>query len=227
MDGEPGNLDVAARISKEFELQHVSRGPRGCHSDVNPFTIGSMELLTSPQEFFHEAVTSAMKSQQLSASEAASFYLVNLLCEFTRTRIDSDPLALKLAQARSLAQEERAPVLKQIADQTLYMSGLFPDHLSRRLVSVEYYMELGGIAYHELAAMPRLTSACLREVYEELSDKFSGFVVVLREMRQSMSIYPSTNLLRIYEQWRKTGSQWLEERLRACGVIVPKTAAVH
>lgn len=163
-----------------------------------------------------------MKSQQLSASEAASFYLVNLLCEFTRVQLDSEPLVLRLADARSLAPEERAQVLKQVADQTLYMSGLFPDHLSRRLVSVEYYMQLGGIAYRQLAVMPRVISACLRDVYEELSAKFDGFVVVLREMRSHMTLYPATNLLCIYEQWRKTGSQWLEERLRACGVFVPK-----
>lgn len=162
-----------------------------------------------------------MKSRQLQASEEASFYLVNLLCEFTHTGTDFEPLSLKLARVSETLPEERGQLLKEVGDQSLYMSGFFPDNLSRRLVSVEYYAQLGGGAYRQLAAMPRLGSACLRQVYKELSEKFSAFVSLLHEIRSRMTIYPSTNVLQLYEQWRKTGSRWLEERLRACGVLLP------
>ena len=180
-----------------------------------------MELLASPYEFFHETVTAAIRTQQLTVSEGAAFYLVNLLCEFTKTRTDAEPLSLKLVRAPELSLEQQAQTLREIGDQSLYMSGLFPEHLTRRMMDVEFYIDLGGMAYHQLSGMARATSAGLRAVFTELARQFSCFVALLRELRPRLGINPATDLPSLYEQWRKTGSSWLAERLRACGVILP------
>jgi hypothetical protein len=166
----------------------------------------------------------------VSATEPTEFYLVNLLADFTKTtQVDNEPLALKMAQANVQTPDERARSLKEIGDTTLYVTGFFSDSLTRKLVDVEYYMAMGESAYAQLAglvgsARGRASAAqvCRQlycEVYDELAEKFPRFVDVLQEIRTRTNFAGSGNLIRMCEEWVRTGSEWLERRLRATGVI--------
>src|SRR5215470_3115468 len=113
-----------------------------------------MDLHTTVTEFFHEAVVSALRTQSVTAAEPAEFYLVNLLSDFTKaSRVDEEPLALKMAQVASAAHDAKVKGLKEIGDTSLYVSGFFADSLTRRLVDVDYYMAMGGSAYSQLAGL--------------------------------------------------------------------------
>src|SRR5688500_13402457 len=163
-----------------------------------------MDLHASVSEFFHEAVTSALRSRSVSAAEATEFYLVNLLTEFTKTtRVDEEPLALKLAEISGATPDVRARGLKEIGDTSLYVSGFFADSLTRRLVDVDYYIAMGGSAYGQLAQLVGATrgsaTELFRAVYDELSAKFAAFVDVLNEVRRNTSFAGGGgNLLRLY-----------------------------
>src|SRR5688572_2890436 len=179
-----------------------------------------MEVHRTVTGFFHEAVTEALRAQQVSATEPTEFYLVNLLAEFTKTsQVDNEPLALKMAQAKVATPDERARSLKEIGDTTLYVTGFFSDSLTRRLVDVDYYMAMGGSAYAQLAglvgATHRQASAAqtFHDVYDELAEKFPRFVDVLQEIRTRTNFAGGGNLVRMCEEWVKTGSEWLERRL--------------
>ncbi len=183
-----------------------------------------MELHRSVAEFFHQAVTKALETQNVEATAPTEFYLVNLLVDFTKTsQIDDQPLAVKMAHAQAAAPEERARTLKEIGDTTLYVTGFFADSLSRKLVDIDYYIAMGEAAYGQLAglaAFMRGVGAHFPQVYGELSGKFPRFVDVFTEIRQSSNIAGGANVLRLCEEWMKTGDEWMEKRLRAAGVIV-------
>jgi hypothetical protein len=185
-----------------------------------------MDLHATVTEFFHDAVTSALRSRNVSAAEPTEFYLVNLLAEFTKTsRVDEEPLALKMAEIASATPDVRARGLKEIGDTSLYVSGFFADSLTRRLVDVDYYIAMGGSAYGQLAQLVATTRGSatdfFRAVYDELSAKFAAFVDVLNEVRRNTSFAGGGggNLLRLYEEWLRTGSEWLARRLRETGVL--------
>jgi hypothetical protein len=189
-----------------------------------------MELHQSVIEFFHQVVTQALKSQQVDATDHTEFYLVHLLSGFTKTaKIDEEPLVLKLAQATTFAPEERVRALREVGDTTLYVSGFFADSLARKLVDVDYYMQMGGAAYGQasrLVAQSRAGHADSRgEVWAELAGKFPQYVEVLHEIRANTHIASSTNLLRLYEEWLKTGSEWMEKRLKATGLMARESFA--
>ena len=59
----------------------------------------------------------------------------------------------------------------------------------------------------------------MREVYEELSGKFPRFVDVLAEVK-SHTTFLGQDVVRLYEEWLRTRSDWVENRLRALGVLV-------
>jgi hypothetical protein len=169
----------------------------------------------SISEFFHEALHGALHNQRVETSEFTEFYLVNLLSEFATARLDDAPLALKLSAAATALPEERARCLRGVADQSLYVSGFFADSLSRGLVDVDYYIQIGGGAYHQLS---RMTSRGMTEVYDELSKKFGQLVEVLAEV--SCSTRPSDRgVIELYQRWRRTGAEWIARKLRARGVL--------
>ncbi|HTE50835.1 MAG TPA: hypothetical protein VK698_08205 [Kofleriaceae bacterium] len=177
----------------------------------------SVTTHASVEDFFLEVLTDALDRQGVAASPPTEFYLVGLLGEYTKARISDEPLSLKLVGTAGADAGERFRALKEVGDTSLYLAGFFAESLHRKLVGVEYYMDLGKAAYGELAQ--RLSTSSVREVYEELSGKFPRFVDVLAEIR-SHTTFLGQDVVALYEEWMRTRSDWVEQRLRALGVLV-------
>lgn len=181
-------------------------------------------LAASVDEYFHEVVTDALSAVDLDASEPASWYLVGLLGDFTKTRLTDEPLGLKLATPAEDAGE-RMKTLKQVGDTSLYVAGFFAESLSRSLVDVDYYVGLGQSAYAQLARSFGATRSnrSIGEVYEELAEKFPKFVDVLMQVRRTTNLAElnqTTDIGKLYEIWLRTRDEWVERKLKAAGLIV-------
>ena len=169
------------------------------------------------EEFFHEVVTDALARADVQATEGAECYLVGLLGEFTKARITDDPLSLKLVESQG-DPAARVKTLKEVGDTSLYVAGFFAASLNRRLVDAGYYVNLGEAAYRELAG--RLSGASsIGEIYSELAAKFPRFVDVLAEVRKRIDC-AQRDVVKLYETWLVTRSEWVERRLRELGVLV-------
>lgn len=181
-----------------------------------------LKVDASITEFFHDRVSEAIRNQGVDTSAPTECYLVSILAEFTKSPPDDEPLALKLAQAVG-SPDERVRQLKDVGDTSLYVSGFFSDSLQRKLVDVDYYIQMGGAAYAELARYFRGNphSVVFGEVYDELGSKFPRFVDVFAEVSEQ-TITGNLGLVQLYERWLRTGSEWMERRLRAQGVIPRK-----
>ena len=112
--------------------------------------IMDLKLNSSVAEFFHDRGRRGHPQPGRRATTPTECYLVNLLADFTKSPPDDQPLALKLAAAVS-SPDERVRQLKDVGDTSLYVSGFFADSLQRKLVDVDYYIQMGGAAYGELA----------------------------------------------------------------------------
>ena len=64
-------------------------------------------------------------------------------------------------------------------------------------------------------------SAVFGDVYDELGNKFPRFVDVFAEVAEE-TMTGNLGLVQLYERWLRTGSEWMERRLRAQGVIPRK-----
>lgn len=174
-------------------------------------------LATSVDEFFHQAVTTALSAVDLAASEPASWYLVGLLGEMTRTRIPDEPLGLKLV-ATGQEPAERVRTLKQVGDTSLYVAGFFAESLNRSLVDADYYVGIGQSAYAQLARSLGAQRS-LSDVYGELAEKFPQFVDVISEVRKRAE-FATSDIGKLYELWLRTRDEWIENKLRSVGVLL-------
>jgi len=187
-----------------------------------------ISLCTAPSEYFQERVTEAMSHQGFEASKVAEYYIVDLLARYMITTNlfdkthentnDTEPLAVLLLKAQSSELDDSAKVkiLKKLGDTSLYISGFFADSLNRKVIDLDYYREMGAIAYRSLSGAIKEDS--FQELYGELHNKFSGFVNVLTEVSQEVFVQNNQNLLRLYEVYVRTGSELARKQLQEKGL---------
>ena len=176
----------------------------------------------SAAEFFKDHIESAMARQRLHARGLTAYYLVDLLCRFTRpdARIPfnddhAEPLALRLKRALDAGGMEQRARLRNLGDFSLFMSGFYSDSLRRRAVDVDYYVSMGEYAYSSLA---RRDADAFGEVYAELGSKFVPFMDVLGEISDRTGNSSCRDVLRLYERWLRTGSSRAGQQLVEQGI---------
>lgn len=174
----------------------------------------------SPIEFFKELVESALSHQRLAAREMTSYYLVNLLAGFVYVDLaeaqDEEALGVRFVKALQAGGSLQRDGLRRVGDLSLFISGYFSDSLHRSLVDIDYYITLGERAYGSLA---RQGDDTLADVFDELAEKFSGFVDVLSEVSERTALTSNSDLLRLYERWLRTRSRRRGDLLARRGIV--------
>jgi len=191
-----------------------------------------IDLYKEPAAFFRERVVEVMSRRGFETIEVAEYYLVDLLSRFTQTSNlfdqhpdessnDREPLAMMLlkAQSKELPGVEKVTILKKLGDTSLYISGFFGDSLNRKIIDLDYYREMGAIAYRSLSHVIRDDQ--FQELYNELHNKFSQFGDVLTEISQDLKIDNNQNLLKLYELYLQTGSSFAKTQLDEKGLPTP------
>src|SRR5262249_29802595 len=134
------------------------------------------------------------------------------------------PLALRMLEALGddVSPRQRRVQLRQIGDTSLYVSGFWADSLSGKLVDVDYYIDLGGTAYGELARDATAGIDGVADVFGELAANFGRFVEVLMIVsRKTACAGGNRDVVRLYERWLRTKSRWAARRLAEIGVLAP------
>lgn len=186
-------------------------------------------LFISPDQHFAEVLQEAYLDRKLKTDPHVDIYLIQLLKHYLDSKNlfqpfqeDSLEKAPKtLAEMYLLGMNAPAPknreLMKILADRALYMSGFFGDSLQRKLVDVDYYMEMGSAAYTNLSRWTKEDQAS--HTYKIFSEKFSDFVDVLSYVSEKSSIQADQNILRLYERYVRTGSEIARDRLNELGVV--------
>lgn len=172
-------------------------------------------------EFFHELVRGAMRTHEVETSEPAEHYLVTLLEHFAKPAPDWDsrPLALEYLESLHTSRPHRCAKLKHVGDTSLFLSGMFMEHLERRLVSTSYYMSLGRIAFHQLAGLASTDTAPRGDVFAEIAARFPDFVRVLSEISFAELFPGDLRTVRVYTRWLRTRGRQDAEWLLRQGLI--------
>ena len=179
-------------------------------------------------EFFRQEVITARSELGVRMSDLTEYYLVNLLCEFSRrdheiTAPGAEPLVFMYKRATEGSEAERAHQLKHLGDVALYVAGFFTDFVERSLVDVDYYISMGGTAYSSLSGMVsnQRHGETFAELYRQLAVKFTELVDVLNEIsdRSRDKVGRDADLLKLYDRWARTGSERSRKLLLEHGLL--------
>ncbi len=156
-----------------------------------------------------------MRTQSVRSSADTEFYLVRLLEAFAHPDGDwcDKPLALDYLESFHAPQPVRFGKLKRVGDVSLFISGVFMESLHGKIVSSDYYQQLGRSAYSALASAG---GAVPTDLFAELSQRFSDFVRVLAQLSADEIFPGDATTLRVYTRWLYTrgarDTEWLMQK---------------
>ncbi len=187
------------------------------------------EFLISPKEFFAEMVDQGLSKRKIKTHPSAKSYLVQILEHYLdarnlfETEVSEtngrkyDTLAEQFLLANQSPANEKLGMLKKLGDKSLYISGFFGDSLSRKVVDIDYYANMGGAAYASLADCVQEDTAAA--VYRIFSVQFLDFVEVLTYISNASMIQTDQSILRLYDRYLRTGSISAQEKLAEMGIL--------
>jgi len=180
-------------------------------------------------EYFRDVLQSAMRTQAVRSSEETEFYLVNLLEAFVRADKDwfDRPLAIEYLESLQSPLPHRYGKLKRVGDTALFVSGVFMESLHRKLVSSDYYMQLGRTAYGHLTALSTGMRAGPGDLFAELEARFTDFVRVFAEISFQELFHGDEHTLRVYTRWMYTRSDSDARWLLRHGIVPCAPAKRH
>jgi hypothetical protein len=173
---------------------------------------------------FHDLVRDSIRAQKLEASADAELYLASLLGGFVRVdpKRLAEPLGPALLEAVFAEPASRHGQLRQVADTTLFLTGIFIDHIESRLADTQYYFAIGSSAYLRLEALGN-DGSCLKDEtalpYRELGSRFEQFVRVLSRIADTNLFSSNDRLVNLYERWLQKGNERDQARLLSLGVM--------
>jgi small basic protein len=171
------------------------------------------------EPFFRSELDRAIAKRRVAVAPLTEQYLVQLLASYVCQPIEDEPLGRKLLAALSAAPGARREGLRTVGDTSLFVSGFWSDSLLAGAVDVDYYVQLGGVAY---AALARTGPgwAPTGGVFQALAAQFAQLVGVLALVGQRLVPAAPPDIVRLYERWMQTHSRWLASRLASLGVLL-------
>lgn len=142
----------------------------------------------------------AKQQSHCQLDEELESYLIFTLIRFTQNpQLAAQALAPDYLQQIRLKHHASRQQLRDIGDQCLLISGLFPQRAEKRLVRVSYYVDMGRNAYQHLSTLLKQAFA---QLYHHLSQNFLPLMDVLQNIRPDPALLP----LQAFELWQDTGS---------------------
>ena len=180
----------------------------------------SLESYRACGAFFKEMVDKAIQNQHIQISDEAVFYLIVVMSGAVKS--EDKPDDKTLAERFNLALQDssktrRIKEFKTLGDSSLIIAGIWWQSLLRKIIGIDYYVEIGKRSYQKAGeASPNNLS----ELFEELADNFNNLVNVSIEATRCISEAKMTDsdILHLYITWLETHNTFLEQKLRSFGI---------
>ena len=152
---------------------------------------------------WHTLVQEAEQDYGCHLDEAMQSYLVFTLMRFTKNQhLNTQALAIDFLKSHHLPNKMRSEHLRDIGDQCLLVSGLYPASAAKRQVGVSYYVDLGRSAYHHISTV---TQQGIADLYHQLAESFILLMDLLQTIRQYSA--PAMRPIAAMDLWQETGSR--------------------
>lgn len=179
------------------------------------------KIVTNPTSTtqWQTLVTEASAACKICLSEEIESYLVFLLMRFiNHPQIAQKIMGLEFMHGINRIGSLRPLALRDVGDQCLLYSGLFPGRAQRRRVRVSYYVNIGKSAYLSLADEGRFSDSNL---FSTLASDFVGLMDILQAMREINGQPIVLDPMLAEELWHDTGSKHALQALKKFTTVMP------
>lgn len=176
-------------------------------------------------DYFHEHVEEARDGLGVDITDETSLYLVQLLTD--RGRADQyiateTTLAELHGRAANSPPAQQARTYRELGDTALYLVGFFEESVQRRIVTPDYYKNMGSAAYYRVdQVLKRWFADAFGPVFHELALGFEDCARLLTAVRDAHLADQPAEVVSLYERWLLNGDAETASRLRAAGLVLP------
>ena len=143
----------------------------------------SIKLGSSEIAQWHALILDAQSSVGFYLPASIEQYIVMTLNAYTKnTSIASVVIAIDYLQALKDSSSLSLQKLRDVGDQCLILSGLFPERAARKNLSQEYFTNIGKEAYYSLSFADSQTIDN-QNVFYQLFENFSELIKLLNNTR--------------------------------------------
>ena len=168
---------------------------------------------------WQELVKDAESLNGVKLDEELESYLVFLLMRYTQQpQLGAKVMALEYLDGANSVGTLRHEKMRDVGDQCLLYSGLFPRLAERRRVKLSYYVNLGRSAYHTVSESAQNAMA---RMFGQLADSFVELMDILQAMRCVSKQSNDMDVLAAYELWQSTNSQRARQIIMGAGQGIP------
>lgn len=165
--------------------------------------------------YFYRSLAAAARHRQLTPQPVTVRYVAELLTSYgdARRLFDFDGERTHLPALADLYRQaletdsvrERKAFLQRLGDVALFVAGLFPGYLERRVVGVDYYIAMGSNAYNFLDhGIAHESGLAGHSPFSELASSFQAFVYLLSDLGGcGAPEQASPELGRLVAHWRQ------------------------
>jgi len=154
---------------------------------------------------WHDLVKDAESYNGVQLDEEMESYLVFLLMRYTQQpELGAKVMALEYLHGANTVGNLRQEKMRDVGDQCLLFSGLFPRRAERRRVKISYYVSLGRSAYHSVSEQ---TQSAMAKMFGHLAESFVELMDTLQAMRCVSQPGSDMDALAAFEQWQTTNSR--------------------
>lgn len=146
---------------------------------------------TDTSQWYH-LVNEAQASTQLVLNENTESYLVFLLMRFARTTdLIESIVAIDFLESMMAMKKLKTELLTQVGDKCLLLAGMFPGIANRRGLALNYFTDMGQVAYSSVASIEDHAAA---KLYIELSEAFLVMQQILQAMQGTAVVWSDLDL---------------------------------
>ncbi len=168
------------------------------------------EILLKPslQNFFYESLQEI--NQKISSPVPTEFLIYSSKVmdelgnsekyfEIVEGRVREKALGTRLLESASLPKASQTRVLRDIGDTSLLLCGYFSDSLNRKLISANYYYNIGSFAYKKLDTLvPNVYK--VPSFYKLFSSSFNRVTTLMQIFSNESAKQDSEKIIHVLEE---------------------------
>ncbi len=187
-----------------------------------------MEIVERFDAFFVDEIEAAERRLNIELRPHVKLYLIHLLKRLSEQRdffysavVQDKPLGIVMLEALHKNIFEKLRDLKAVGDLSLIFSGLYPEHLTRRMVDIDYFIEIGRRSYHLLSDFYSgfKSKQDLFILYSQLVTDFIRLIDVLTEISGELHFLDEMDVAKALRRWQATRISKYREILERENVI--------
>lgn len=153
--------------------------------------------IVNPSLFFQEKLNKYFEENKIKIQSDTEKYLVDVLNKYIH--IDQIQYGTLFEIYEQCVYNNKIEDYAHLGEHSLYIGGMFPGSITKSLVNINYYIDMGTLGFTQASQMSR--SKIGRKIYQDLSLGFktymNSFYVISND-----SLFKDT--LSLYDQYEQT-----------------------